>query len=98
MSLTQLSPDKSSWVRAIGYRNGYLAIFADNFAWLVSNVPHTLPGLLAAGHVNSKEGKLSIGAAVHRLVLRRADEFSREKVEGAALSELKKVMKTGEIS
>ena len=88
MSLTTLSPNSSSWIRAIGYQKGYLAIFADDFAWLVAGVPPTLPGLIVAGRVTAKEdGELSIGAAVHRLVLetgKKEEErkFVRQKVSG----------------
>jgi len=79
--LTQLTPNDSSWIRAIGYRNGYLAIFADDFAWLFADVPPTMPGLLVAGHVNAKDGSgLSIGAAVHRLMLRRESKYPRQKI------------------
>jgi len=103
MSLTFISPARSSWVRAIGYRSSpdghtYLGIFADSFAWLVIDVPPTLPGLLAAGHVTAKDdGELSIGAAVHRLVLSKKGEYARQKVEGEELQQLKRFMKTGEI-
>lgn len=91
MSLIPISPSRSSWIRAIGYigdrttsdGHTYLAIFSDSFAWLVQDVPSTLPGLLAAGHVTAKDnGDLSIGAAVHRFVLQKESVYPRQKVEG----------------
>lgn len=99
MSLTPISPTRSSWIRAIGYLHApdnrtYLAIFADSFAWLVTDIPSTLPGLLAAGHVTAQDdGELSIGAAVHRLVLKKS-EYPKQKVEGFEMHQLKKIMRS----
>lgn len=100
MSLTTISPSRSSWIRAIGYRHApdghtYLAVFADSFAWLVQDVPSTLPGLLCAGHVIAKDdGELSIGAAVHRHVLTKKEYKERtQKVEGFEMRQLRKIMK-----
>ena len=103
MSLTTISPARSSWITAIGYRtfsdgHSYLAIFTNqNFAWLVRDVPATLPGLLVSGHVIAKDdGELSIGAAVHRLVLQKESEYTRQKIEGCfEIQQLKKIMRAG---
>jgi hypothetical protein len=101
MSLTSISPARSSWIRAIGYLHApddhtYLAIFADSFAWLVTDIPPSLPGLLAAGHVTAKDdGELSIGAVVHRLVLQKESEYPRQKVEGKEMWRLREWMKKG---
>lgn len=99
MSLTSISSSRSSWIRAIGYLHTpddrtYLGIFSDSFAWLVTDIPPTLPGLLVAGHVTAKDdGALSIGAAVHRLVLQKTDKYPRQKVEGFEMRQLEKIMK-----
>ena len=102
MSLTAISPTRSSWITGIGYRttpdgHSYLAIFTNqNFAWLVIDVPPTLPGLLAAGHVTAKDdGELSIGAAVHRLVLQKESEYTRQKIEGKEMWRLRALMMKG---
>lgn len=107
MSLTTLSPCDSSWIRAIGYRRApdgkaYLAIFThgDKFAWLMGEVPSTIPGLLVAGRVTAKDdGRLSIGAAVHRHVLQAkdvsgVDKYPRQKIEGRMeIKRLEKIMR-----
>src|SRR3954465_3954381 len=101
MSLTPISPTRSSWIRAIGYLHTpdghtYLGVFSDSFAWLVIDVPPTLPGLLAAGHVTAKDdGELSIGAAVHRLVLQKKNEYPRQKIEGKEMWRLREMMMKG---
>lgn len=107
MSLTTLSPADSSWIRAIGYRRtpdgkSYLAIFihGDKFAWLVGEVPSTIPGLLVAGRVTAKSaGALSVGAAVHRHVLQAKGErgtakYPIQRVEDRMeIKRLEKIMK-----
>jgi hypothetical protein len=101
MSLTSIPSTRSSWIRAIGYvsdratsdGHSYLAIFSDSFAWLVQDVPPTLPGLLTAGRVTAKDdGALSIGATVRRLVLQKS-EYPRQMVKGKEMWRLRAMMK-----
>lgn len=66
---------RSSWISEIGYRRApdnttWLAVFTfAGPAILYRDVPATLPGLIAAGRVKTKDGeRLSHGAAYNRLV------------------------------
>lgn len=65
---------RSSWIDSIGYVNangvGYLAVFTfEGRAILYRGIPSTLPGLIAAGRVYTKDHeRLSHGAAYNRLV------------------------------
>lgn len=95
MALTTLHRSRSSWVQAIGYQNGYLAVFTkEGWAWLFEGVPATLPGLISAGRVTEKSGDLSVGSAVHRLAL--SQKYTRQHVaDREAVRELKRMMKEG---
>ncbi len=96
MSLTTLSPTRSSWISSIGYQRGYLAVFTkEGWAWLFEGVPSTLPGLVVAGRVTAKEdGKLSVGATVHRLV--RNGGYRVEQIKDRfQVNQLKRMMRTG---
>ena len=66
---------RSSWIDSIGYLRApdgqtYLAVFTiSGSAILYQGVPSTLPGLIAAGRVKTKDReRLSHGAAYNRLV------------------------------
>ena len=72
MAITNTS-HKSSWIESIGYLHtkdaGWLVVFTNRgSAILYQGVPSTLPGLLAAGQSNTKDGHRSVGASYNRLI------------------------------
>ena len=71
---------KSSWIRTIAYRNGFLAIVTNSHTMLYAGVPSWVPGLLVAG-----TARRSIGLAYNRLVKGR---YEYERVDTAKVMEL----------
>lgn len=80
---------ESTWIREIGYRNGYLAVFTHGTrgqlkAMLYAGVPSWVPGLVKAG-----TGRRSAGLAYNRLV---KGQYEYRAVEGEKAEELREMM------